>query len=1635
MKNSVFSIILFTIFSVALTACNGGGGGGGGAANTTDTDTDPAPTATTKECPEDLTKCADTENTFEFSAELDTIANTESLDIQGNTSLTAVADSTITLPALTVSFNESTAYSRIDGVDWQVDGEDNSKGLTRARTATLSRTPTSSAVGLTFASGAITGATIYADEARSDATANIFSFTSNVDAKYMAYVTWSDSQAVNFDDTPPTQYTKMAMAIAGIETTAVPTGVGTGTAIFTGNGKGVYGNATKADNVTFGVTATAVFTSNTLTIATTGTACDAGATCNTGITASSLDIPAKSFSYSGNSITTNLSLLGMNGHLDARFYGNAQTDAADKTVVGANELGGTFALAQADTQYYYGAFGAQRGAIDFTFKNSEAINSLTSATPDATATASTGTTPDATSAIDLTTDATIVLKGLAVDYNHTRKYTREATSGAWDITNKSNLQIVEDFTLSRIAPVGGNPALELTIAGNAITGVKAYANAVHTITPATVDRSAIFGFGADSQYMAYVTWSQTETNDDLGTSLSTDTITDFDGMMIAGIETADFTPLTASNVTFTGKGAGVYDADATDATAGEATIFNVTATVNFTTPNVAIATNGTVGAIGSSLDFTNFATITDFNNLTAAVTSANTGTTSLAGTLDARFYGANAKELGGTFALTNANSYYYGAFGADRDALPLNTITYSAAVGDDIAATNPMAVDTKTHASLTAVAGAANGNSAIDITLQGVAVEYDYSSVYTRTDAGTDWLVASAENPNGLTIARTSNLVRITSPAVTLTFGDNGTSLSAVSAYDNASYSNATIDRATIFGFAGNANAEYMAYVTWQQDGALIATDATTNTQTVTGRHHMMIAGIETAAIRVTGTTSFTGKGAGVYNTGNGTTFSSENVTFDVSADVNFATDDVTIKTTNTSNTDTATLDFTTTAIDYTQADTSINYQFGVGANPTVAGMAGQLDARFYGTTTDEFGGTFALANSNTSYYGAFGAKFGTLTDTFTAGTTTEVVAVANKTVFTPTPTLTIVDMGELADSAGTSINLQGLAVDRNDATIYTRERNDIVSDWTGQTQDITREIGATRIASGSSLPAVTATFDANGDGTAVTAFADAEYNTTATAKTGAALNSTFGFTPKYMAYVTWSQTKTAFDATNTDIMQTHTAINGRMLAGIETSNSVLGGKTGSFSFKGKGTGSIVTRSGSAITTDASTFNVTAAIDFDATTVQITIDDTYYNAYDITTPAINYGSNNTLSHHFDGAGGGYSRVTSGFTGYIDARFYGADEFGGAFALNGADVFYYGVFGAKTGLSVSIEDKATTITTPTINLQGLTGFNVTGEDTTSKVGIALNALTVEATYDTTVETQNSNHHTGAVAEISYDASGNVESVSSYFDDKQHTITLDADDGTGDTESLSNFTLVNTLVPNSNNVMVLTPSLVVDQADISSNMGVTDPEFMAFSRASSRNFGFSAKYMASIAWHNDANHRGYSITGFESGSDIPTSGTAVEFTGRGNGTIYPETPSTANRDTRARYFKVKLTVDFANITDADSIDFKTFDTCFRYESNCGNEYLAIDDDLRGKLSYNSTTNAISGNIASKGGNDYYSGGGNKQAHYDEQWANTNNGDEMSGTANARFYGPDAAEMGGTFIVSNPTATYIGYFGAQK
>ncbi len=1479
-----------------------------------------------------------------------------------------------------------------------------------------------SAVGFDFVNGDGTTENITAYVADRQYTTGVTIDRSAIfgfDSDYMAYVTWQQEQTTaDLDDeaTDQTLNNNYITMIAGIETTTVPTGSSSGKATFMGRGKGVYGTATLSDDVTFGIIATAVFTTNTLTIATDGTACDAGATCNTGVTASDLDFDINLPNYTGNNLTTSLTNVdGMNGQLNARFYGNSQAFESDGSVTGANELGGTFALAEADTSYYYGAFGANRGVIDFTFTSANTQTTNTSI-GDITVVGTAPATVATSGAIDSTNST---LRGLAVSLNDSTKYLRPnaQSSSNWNLNDTNNLNISRVFAVSRAPSTGTLPAVSLTFTGNAITGFTAYADAEYT--GVTVDRKDIFGFGAtDSQYMAYVTWSKAESFTSATTGAEQN-VTNIDGMMIAGIETAtaDFNNLGADGVVFTGKGTGVYDNDVTDSTASYDTVFNLTATVNFgASKNVMISSSETCLSTNpnctasdtadwkSNLNFTTASLDITGNN----ISDNNVTAGGLTGALDARFYGANAKELGGTFALANTTSYYYGAFGANRAALPLNTTSNAVTSSiTNVAATNPTAVDTKTHASLTAVATAANGATAIDIVLQGMAVESHYNSLYNRADAGTDWLVSGANNPNGLTIASTSTLSRITSPAVTLTFDADGTSVSAVSAYDNANYTNATIDRNTIFGFAGNADADYMAYVTWNEPEARTLADISANSQAFNDYNGMMIVGIETVSnlLLTDGIVDFTGNGTGVYGTLSGMP---ETVTFGVTAAVDFTNDSVIISTTGTSNTN---LNIPATTIGYNDAN-ALTHEFdGVGTNH-VANMAGHLDARFYGAGTNEFGGTFALASATSYYYGAFGANRGNVFISSDDAT----INVANKANASTQIT------SSTATAFTGAVTLKSLAVSLNDVHNYTRYRT--TSSWTDASDTDERQIDRQITPTPLTNSGVSITFGTGGAADAVTAInAEADY-TTGTIDRSAI----FGFADNsnYMAYVTWSTTPTQTTADLTagsDLTDDFTNIDGMMIAGIETADASLL-TAGDISFTGKGAGVYGTLTGTTLATENVTFNVTAAVDLtlDMVTISTTGTDNSDNAsVNLNMPAttIGYNNVNALTHEFDGVG---TNHVANMAGHLDARFYGTgtNEFGGTFALASATNYYYGAFGATRdiilntsinnigaatdaelsmakGIPVADNDGSASITVgaaadETYILKGLGVFgNITTAYNRASGDSWDYAKVTETTSITTLsETRLQLTHTG----------GNITAVSVSLDDMTGSYSGTVTDGT---EKLSKLS-----------VSPLTATSPLADATSTLIEGYRGDEF----------FGFDSDHMIASYWNlkNDSalssvatdtddrtyNIDGVMIAGLETATiPTPMNDTKVRFVGKGRG-FY------SNADTRESYQTSFRTDAYATFgASTSSVTISSSDTICETNGGCATVALAASvsalDFTTSALNF--TSNAIAGTVTAG---------------------------DLSGNLDSRFYGKSvnaAQEFGGTFAIKDSDESYYGAFGTAK
>ena len=153
------------------------------------------------------------------------------------------------------------------------------------------------------------------------------------------------------------------------------------------------------------------------------------------------------------------------------------------------------------------------------------------------------------------------------------------------------------------------------------------------------------------------------------------------------------------------------------------------------------------------------------------------------------------------------------------------------------------------------------------------------------------------------------------------------------------------------------------------------------------------------------------------------------------------------------------------------------------------------------------------------------------------------------------------------------------------------------------------------------------------------------------------------------------------------------------------------------------------------------------------------------------------------------------------------------------------------------------------------------------------------------------------------------------------------------------------------------------------------------------------------MARVIWQiqeNDYRTYGYGMTGYETaGGNIPSTGT-FSFTGEGEGYDY----KVSSNDVNPSNFTVTANVDFATRTISLATD--------NYDNN--NNYL----NMTGTLNYAAGVNNISGNVETAGD------GSNPK---------------MTGTAIANFYGPAVEGFGGTFSVSNATAGYMGWFGAQE
>ncbi|MCH9852093.1 MAG: transferrin-binding protein-like solute binding protein [Alphaproteobacteria bacterium] len=1258
----------------------------------------------------------------------------------------------------------------------------------------------------------------------------------------------------------------------------------------------------------------------------------------------------------------------------------------------------------------------------------------------------------------------ITLQGLAVSLKNTGTYQRE-DDATWLVDgalNPKGLTINYGLTLSQIT----SSAVDLKFnADGTVTATTIYADADYT-NNATVDRSKIFGF--DSNYMAYINWSSNQAPSGLASDATTGTLIDIDAAMLAGVETEAKGILSAGKVDFKGAGKGSYGSlNANDALTAYNTTFTVIAEVDFAAGNVDVSTSNTI-CVGVCAGIT-VPNYLNFNTGKISYTS-NTNLTldgTLTGPFDARFYGGEAEEFGGIFALVditaNKERYYYGAFGTTRAGKApfvasnsINNPTFNPlGVIDEFTAT---AVNIPAdYDSLAKIATDAMAENTIDVTLHGLAVVKNDNTDYERRNTNIDW--KNEANDAELKINREITLSRITaaekSPAVKLTFGANG-AISGVTVYADQDYANATADRSNIFGFAS----DYMAYISWNlaKDRDSLNNTTEDNIYNIDG---IMLAGVETETgnIPTSDSAEFTGKGKGVY----GSKTENYNTIFDVTANVNFAgrSLDLDIKNTqctgdNCSNINDQNiwngLNFDLagdSALSFTNEadDGAIN---AIGADITLGnGQVGKLDARFYGNADGNFarelGGTFAFVNASNKnyYYGAFGAVRGEFIP-FDTVKSTAVKSVNEIVAATPQPD-GIATSGSLTAIKDTDATLQGLAVFANNEADYARETTE--TDWS-ETADIriTRTISISQIDN--PLAAVTLTFEGN-TASVKTAYVNSIYQSE-----GATLtvdrSTIFGFDSDYMAYISWHSQKTESELGN-GINDSIYDRNGAMLAGIQTADGDIF-KTSTVKFTGAGKGVYgVLDTNNALTRYNTTFTTNANVDFSARTVAFTTtntacvreadasitcatDNITATNLDFSLTALSFADGDKAVNKITANN---VILTGGLTGRLDARFYGgaAWEFGGTFALADATNknYYYGAFGARRDgiqtLAFSNDELTTSLQDSGWNdyIDSFKTYNKSlkkaSEDKKGE-NIAMDALVIlnrnRTEYNRSSANQSWNDgdseqninltrvlNSGAT--ITFDENGNISRVEYIAASNNfHKFDNFNDDATNLTASGSG------LKGDGFNDITDADTTLITVERGTSFFGF-DSEYMIYAIVTSYHAGdFTAtnKAIEEYKLDNDA----IIFAGIQTADDhILTSGNNI-FTGAGKG-VYGVV-DTDNVLTRYNTtFTTNATVDFS----ARTVAFTTTNTACTSEADVS-VTCATDNITASNLDFSLTGLSFA--------NDDNTAAVNKIT------ADVTLDNSLTGKLDTRFYGAQAEEFGGTFfLTASDKRYYYGAFGGRR
>ncbi|MCH9844142.1 MAG: transferrin-binding protein-like solute binding protein, partial [Alphaproteobacteria bacterium] len=363
--------------------------------------------------------------------------------------------------------------------------------------------------------------------------------------------------------------------------------------------------------------------------------------------------------------------------------------------------------------------------------------------------------------------------------------------------------------------------------------------------------------------------------------------------------------------------------------------------------------------------------------------------TELTGKADARFYGPDADELGGTFSLADNNVSYIGYFGATINA-----------PDDETTITTPSqpidGIITKPEENLTELTGFTdmNRNGKTGIALPVSAVEFNYDNNKPINHRITDvvvefsydaegYFVTGDDDGNGLKFYFANKQYTIKN------YDRSFRNDNYISAYGVDNIASTDGNSPQILGLDRDRGlleftSDYMAVLYW----SLEDTTGEALQEEESGFYGYGITGFETKGSDIFSdslTAAFYGRGRGQYR--DATTPFSEQHVFSLTANVNFAKRIVALRGENTCRNS-----FTPGNCDIRQtphlnfsgdlsyvADTNIITgtltTTGDNDNEKLSGMA---DARFYGTNDDvstELGGTFSMTNADASYIGFFGLR------------------------------------------------------------------------------------------------------------------------------------------------------------------------------------------------------------------------------------------------------------------------------------------------------------------------------------------------------------------------------------------------------------------------------------------------------------------------------------------------------------------------------------------------------------------------------------------------------------------------------------------------------------------------------------